>query len=267
MSGPAARSRSEVAIRQALLERILRLAGPEAILVGGQALAFWASHYGVALPLSAVTKDADFLGQRADVARIARGLGGQAHYVHEEALTALVGQVTKDLPGGDYINIDVLFRLHGDITTNAVRARAAVIELAGVTFKVLHPMDVLQGRLENLYSLKDKQDEHGVAQLALAITMARAFMTEEATRGHGDGHSDGAGGKGSRRRPVVLLHVARVSAMARSDAGRKVARRFKVHVADAIAAQALAGLPAFTAKELPLLAPLMSKAGQREQGL
>lgn len=251
--------RTEVAIQRALLERILSLAGSDTILVGGQALAFWSSYYGVALPSSAITKDADFLGSRADVARIARGLGGQAHYPHEQALTALTGQVTKDLPGNDYINIDVLFRLHGDVTTSAVRARAVHIELAGVGFKMLHPMDVLQGRLENLYSLKEKQDEHGVAQLVLAIAMARVFMAEEATRGRGN--------DAAQKRPVVLKHLSRVANMARSDAGRKVAKRFKVHVADAITVQITANLSAFVARELPLLKPLMSKAWRIDQAL
>lgn len=251
--------RNEVAIRPALLERIVRLAGPEAVLVGGQALAFWASYHGVDMPVAAVTKDADFLAQRADVARIALGLAGLAHYPHEKAPTALAGQVTKNLPGGDYVNIDVLFRLHGDVTTSALRARAASVELGGVSFKVLHPMDMLQGRLENLHSLTEKQNEQGVAQLQLAIRTVRAFIAQEATRGRGD---DAAG-----RRPVVLKHLSRVAAMARSDAGRKVARRFKVHVADVLDARDLASAPEFTAKELPLIAPLMSRAWRRVQGL
>jgi hypothetical protein len=33
----------------------------------------------------------------------------------------------------------------------------------------MHPMDVLQGHLENVYGLSAKQEEHGVAQLRLAI--------------------------------------------------------------------------------------------------
>ena len=210
--------RNEVAIGPALPERILRLARPEAVLVGGQ-----------------------------------------AHYPHEKALTALAGQVTKNLPGGDYVNIDVLFRLHGDVTTSALRARAASVELGAVSFKVLHPMDVLQGRLDNLYSLAEKQNEQGVAQLELAVTTLRAFIAQEATRGRGD---DVAG-----RRPVVLKHLGRVAAMARSDAGRKVARRHKVHVADVLDARDLASAPEFIAKELPLLAPLMSRAWRRVQGL
>jgi hypothetical protein len=50
-----------------LLARILELAGLEMILIGGQALAFWAAYYSVPAPPIAVTKDVDFLGTRADV--------------------------------------------------------------------------------------------------------------------------------------------------------------------------------------------------------
>ena len=249
-------ARTEVAIQPSLLTRILSLAGGETILVGGQALAFWSSYFGIEPPPGAVTKDADFLGSRADVERIARGLGGQAHYPPERAQTALTGQVTKDLPGNDYINIDILFRMHGATTMPALRARAVQVQLDAATFKILHPMDVLQSRLENLYSLPEKQDEHAVAQLRLAIAMGRAFLAAEAARGTGNDPK--------ARRPVVLKHLGRIAAMARSDAGRKVARRFDVHVADTITAQAVLGLRFFVARELPLLAPLMSKPWRSE---
>ena len=259
MSTPApapasAPNAGEVAIQQRLLAQLLRLAGERMVLVGGQALVFWAAHYAVPLPTSAVTKDADFLGTPEDVRRIARGLDGQAHYPHEKELTALAGQVTKALPGGDYVNIDVLHRLHGDVSAQAVRARAVMVDADAGQFMVLHPLDVLQGRLENLYSLREKQDEHGVAQLALAIAMIRAFLADEAARAEPEG--------ARRRNALVLKHLKRIVALARCDAGRKVARRFGLHVADGITPAVSADLPAFMAKELPLLRPLMSAAAR-----
>lgn len=49
-------------------------------MVGGQALAFWVSRYGVELPsdvlIGAISDDADFLGTRKDVIDIARGIHG-----------------------------------------------------------------------------------------------------------------------------------------------------------------------------------------------
>ena len=47
-----------------LLERILALADNGMILIGGQALAFWAAYYDAPAPVIAVTKDVDFIGTR-----------------------------------------------------------------------------------------------------------------------------------------------------------------------------------------------------------
>jgi hypothetical protein len=112
----------EVRVSPDLLERILELAGTDMILVGGQALAFWAAYYYTTAPSIAITKDVDLLGTRADVERLAHGLGGKAVFPHKNEMTLLVGQVMKDLPGGDYVNIDVMFRVYGGITDHHSRS-------------------------------------------------------------------------------------------------------------------------------------------------
>jgi hypothetical protein len=238
--------RREIAIRGPLLERILSLAGQDMVLIGGQALAFWASYHEVPAPVAAITKDADFLGNRVDVERLARGIGGKAIFPHERALTLLAGQVQRDLPGDDYINIDVLFKVYGEVSAEALRKRAVKVEIDGASFKMMHPIDVLQGRLENVHGLADKRDEHGLAQLTLAIAMTRKFLLHEAS------------GEAPKRRPVTLKHIERIEQMAMSDAGRKVARRFGLHAADAIEPAAVANLRAFTSTRLPQLLRLMS---------
>lgn len=237
-----------------LLARILELAGTEMILVGGQALAFWAAYYSVPAPAIAVTKDVDFVGTRADVERLARGLGGKATFRRRRDLTLLAGQIEKDLPGGDYINIDVLSRVYGDVTTESLAKRAIVAESPAGKFRVMHPMDVLQGRLENVYGLVEKQDEHGIAQLQLAITTVREFLR--------DITSQEAERQGICERPVSLQHLRRIETLARSDAGRKVAKRYSVHVADAIDPLPFLHIKSFAAKKLPQLLLLMS--GERK---
>ena len=69
----------------------------------------------------------------------------------------------------------------------------------------------------------EKQDEHGVEQLKLAIQVVRAFVLAEAS-------SDRTG----VNRSVILKHLNRIERMMLSDAGRKIAKRFGVHVADAM---------------------------------
>jgi hypothetical protein len=239
-----------------LLERILKLAGTDMILVGGQALAFWAAYYHASAPTIAITKDVDLLGTKADVERLARGLDAKAVFPHKQDLTMLVGQVLKDLPGGNYINIDVMFRVYGDIPTAAIASRAVLAENPAGRFRVMHPLDVLQGRLENVHGLPAKQDEHGVAQLRLAIDIARAFV--------GDIASQEATGADKSARPVVLRHLARIETLALSDAGRKVAKRYGVHVADAIDPAPVGHIKPFANKKLPQLLKLMSAARRAE---
>ena len=244
--------RAEVRVPPDLLGRILDLAGTDMILVGGQALAFWAAYYHTTASSIAITKDVDLLGTRADVERLAHGLGGRAVFPHKKEKTLLVGQVMKDLPGGDSVNIDVMFRVYGNITTEAITTRAVLAESRAGRFRVMHPLDVLQGRLENVHGLPVKQDEHGVAQLRLAVEMARKFVS--------DIGSQEASVAGKAARPVALRHLARIEGLALSDAGRKVANRYGVHVADAIDPSPVLHIKAFVSKKLPRLLKLMSDA-------
>jgi hypothetical protein len=65
-------------------------------------------------------------------------------------------------------------------------------------------------------------------------------------------------------RPVALRHVRRIESLALSDAGRKVAKRHDVHVADAIEPSPLLRVDAFVTKKLPQLLKLMSPARRAE---
>ena len=247
---------TEVSVPTQLLERILELAQGEMILIGGQALAFWASYYDTPAPLIAITKDVDFLGTRADVERLARGLTARTVFPPKAATTLLVGQVIKDLPNGTCINIDVMFRVHGDITTKAIASRAVLTEIPSGAFLVMHPLDVLQGRLENVYGLTSKQDEHGLAQLRVSIDVARKFVADIASQ-------ENVGAADSPR-PVALRHLARIERLALSDAGRKVAKQYGIYVADAIDPESVKHVIQFMSKKLPQILRLMSAQRRAE---
>jgi hypothetical protein len=248
--------RTEVRVPADLLERILELAGTDMILVGGQALAFWAAYYHTSAPTIAITKDVDLLGTKADVERLALGLDAKAVFRQKKDITVLVGQVLKELPDGNYVNIDVMFRVYGDIATEAIASRAVLAENPAGRFRVMHPLDVLQGRLENVYGLPAKQDEHGVAQLRLAVEVVQKFIADIGSQEASDADKSG--------RPVVLRHLSRIETLALSDAGRKVAKRYGVHVADAIDPAPVAHIKPFVSKKLPQLLKLMSAARRAE---
>lgn len=170
--------RVETAFDQTQLVKLLGLA-QDAVLVGGQALAFWASFFKILIPPALrpyVTKDTDFLGNREDVARMASGMGGAALYPHRRGRTALAGQVRIDLSDHEFLGIDVLHRIVGLEDGNAVRRRAEERSLGKVRFRVMHPIDCLRSRLRNLRVLRDKRTEAGAAQASLAVRVVRRYL-------------------------------------------------------------------------------------------
>lgn len=172
------RPRVEAVFDQAQLETLLRQA-KDAVLVGGQAVAFWASYFNVPVPpaLGAfVTKDSDFLGNRADVARIASGTRGIAMYPHKRGLTALVGQVRINLTEESFLNVDVLHKIVGFDDSSGVRRRAQEAAMGSARFKAMHPLDCLRSRLENLHKIAEKRSESGAAQAELATTIVGRYL-------------------------------------------------------------------------------------------
>ena len=200
------------------------------MLVGGQALAYWMNRYGVemTMDLPAVTRDVDFLvadaGDHGPVLRMARVLRGTATFPPEHALTAIVGQAIRQVSESEYLNVDLLSKVYG-LDEDAVR-NAAMEALSGAfAFRVMHPIDVLASRLHNLYGLDNKQNELGALQLKSAISVVRAAHREVAAS-----DTDTSG------RPKLLGWAKSLEKMAKNDAGRKVANRYGIHVADAIEA-------------------------------
>ena len=214
-----------------VLEDLLRVAGLDTVLVGGQALAIWVAFYAIPVPhdVPAISADVDFLVKSAAnktlVNQFAQALHGKTDFPSAKAMTSLVGQAYRDTGDDKALNVDVLFKLIG-IDTDAVLARAVELKIQDITFKTMHPLHVLLSRLANLYQLAEKQNDEGRMQLDLAIQMARQFLRAK------DKEAD-AGSRTPARSPIANL-VREIEDMALSDAGRKVAKREGLHVADAI---------------------------------
>ena len=137
-------------------------------------------------------------------------------------------------------------------STESIVKRSILSQTPAGDFPVMHPLDVLQGRLENGYGLAQKPDEHGIAQLQLAITMAREFLRDVASQ-----ETARAVESGLR---VTLRHVRRIEALALSDAGRKLAKRHGIPIADALDPSPMLHLRAFATRKFPQLLKLMSPA-------
>ena len=188
-------------------------------------------------------------GATASVEKFARAINGKASFPRRLDLTALVGQVELAMSDDSYINVDVIFKLVGLDPAKAL-ARAVRVDLSGsTTFLVMHPFDLLKSRLANLHELREKQNDKGAAQLRLAIAVARAYLQEQAARYP-------AAETGAGRSPIQTL-VSEIEKLAIDDAGRKVAKRWGVHVADAID-PSLIPSGAFWTRKWPTLKVLMS---------
>lgn len=241
-----------------LVDELLAAAGDDLVLIGGQSLATWMGRYGVSMPggFEYVSKDVDFLttsrADKASVKRLARALGGRAAFPHERAaFTSLVGQAIRDLSEDEVFNVDVLYTMWG-ADSKQVRSRALRVEEDELTYRVLHPLDVLKSRLDNLHGLAEKQNDLGKAQLGAAIDVARAFLREAASLEPREA-----------RRPATLRYVGFIQSLATGPAGKKVASKYGIHVADAVEPDAVR-TKEFREKMLPRLLPLMSPARRKE---
>ena len=216
---------TEVPISQELLAIALSDISPESVLVGGQALAFWVSHYGVALPgptvlVGAISDDADILGVRNDIAAIASKVRGVPSYTPQHAISALVGQVTIPVGADEFVNVDVLHRLVG-VDVGKVKERASEVKLGGTLIRVMHPIDVLQSRIENLAQLKDKQNPEGVEQAKLSLLVAGAYIGELAAMDE----------DGQRHASKAIEYIVGI---AKTGAGKCGAKEFGLRFLDAL---------------------------------
>jgi hypothetical protein len=168
------------------VQKILSICSPRGLLVGGQALAFWADHLQVERPanlVSGVTADADFIGDSALAKDLARRLGWQIWIPALDDATPQTGKVTHRTKSGGVKQVDFLSGVVG-LSTKDLARRAIEMEMPNIGhLRVIHPIDVLDSRIQNLHVLPEKRTDAGIAQARLAVDVARAFIRQEvATR-------------------------------------------------------------------------------------
>ncbi len=177
------RALQEAALTSREVEQILRVCGPRALLVGGQALATWAVYYSIR-PVGelsrAVTMDADFIGTGETAEVLQRSLG-RPWKLRKATLDDLSGQIAKvyaTVPEEGVKQVGFLSGIVG-LSTQDVRRRTSQLSLSdGTTVQLLHPLDVLESRLRNIDSLPSKRNAVGVAQARLAVDVVRAFIED-----------------------------------------------------------------------------------------
>ncbi len=164
------------------VKKILSICSPRGLLVGGQALAFWADHLEVRRPanlVSGVTADADFIGDAVLAKNLGKRLGWETWIPALDDATPQTGKVSHRLKNGGVKQVDFLSGVAGLTTKDLVR-RAVEMEVPGIGhLRVIHPIDVLDSRIQNLHLLPEKRTDAGIAQARLAVDLARAFIRQE----------------------------------------------------------------------------------------
>ena len=126
-----------------------------------------------------ISADADFLGFVEHLERFSKAIGGKTIYPPKRGFTALCGEVKKETRDG-VVGVDVLHKIVG-LDSDGVRKRAVAItdpNDSTLRFSVMDPFDCLVSRFENLRQIPEKQNEVGVWQSKIAISVCKAYLEE-----------------------------------------------------------------------------------------
>lgn len=152
----------------------------KAILIGGQAVAFWAQYFSIQSRLPALTGDIDYLATIAEAKRISARL----RIPHKLKIATLDDHtpnsavISVEMHGyPEPVLIDYLASIIG-MKSEAIEKSAVVVEFGGEPIRVLHPLHLLQAKIWNLYRLEGKRTPEGIEQARLAIEIAAAFIAQ-----------------------------------------------------------------------------------------
>jgi hypothetical protein len=218
----------------ATLDRFLSSMGPDMVLVGGQALAFWMDRYGIDAQGATISNDGDVLGHVTRARDLALALKATVLVPDPTALTCLVAQIRVPVRNGKVRNIDVLHLLYTvsglrkstEFTKQAMQHAVQAQWRDGKAIRVMHPLDVLESRVHNAAGLLQDKGPHVLTQARWAIAVARAAMLKVAR----------ADQPGEER---IGQLIQRVFKLARSRAGRQLLKDHGIDVLDAIAIEEL----------------------------
>ncbi|HEX7842269.1 MAG TPA: hypothetical protein VF469_32580 [Kofleriaceae bacterium] len=231
------------------------------VLVGGQAVNFWANHYERTAPQLAehapyTSKDIDFMGSRDAVRECAKRLGGTAKLATlDDMNTPSTGVVVFVDENNHTRQIDFLGSVAGldDAAIVDTAIKATIDDEHGAqiaSFLVVHPVLCLKSRAHNVAYLGGYQTERAKNQLRAAIICARPAggcrRGGRSGRGRGRRRARSATGRSARAAPKQFA-LERLSSdpretLAYNEAFFKIARYgagvevFALHAIDVLAA-------------------------------
>jgi hypothetical protein len=164
----------------ARLEQVVR--DRRVVLVGGQAVAIWASklesRIADALVDTVASRDIDLLGNSSDLRQSAELLDARVRVAKWEDRTPLTGVAIFLDSEGRERRLDVLASVYGmnteDIRQTAIEAELVIDEDRQVNVWIMHPERCMESRVYNSV-LANKQTDLAWRQLRASILCARAF--------------------------------------------------------------------------------------------
>lgn len=160
------------------------------VLVGGQALAFWAERYAdrIATAGPVNSRDIDFGGTQDVVAIAADRLGGTPKTPEPFSNTPNTGLVEFVDPGGHERWIDFLDQLYGEgLNLSAIEAMAIGVDIPDgdqtTSFLVMHPVHCLESRISNVGGLPQYYETSlGLEQARTSVFCVREYLDVLTTR-------------------------------------------------------------------------------------
>jgi hypothetical protein len=234
----------EAPLNAATVDRLLANLGADMVLVGGQALAFWMSRFGVDADGVAISNDGDALGSVERATQLAESLQARLELPARSSRTAIVAQLRLPGPGGDARNIDVLHQLYtiagprksAEFTRRVIAGSVEVEWRPGRLIRVMEPFDVLESRAQNAVGLLEDKGPHVVTQSRWAVLVAQEALLRLAR--------DAA----SAQRLGAQLQ--RVYTLARSQVGKRLLAERGVELLEAVDVEALRALAPTHSRQL-----------------
>jgi len=163
---------------------ILLAVPADCVLIGGQAVAWWAERYGIKAFVKGkeqevTSRDIDFWGTREDLFKIASRLKRRPALPNRYEMTLLVGAIELEA-GGWKTALEVLHAVPGLDSANPLSA-AVPEELRAAAGRrkllVMSPVSLVLAKLHALrhFSQEDRQD---LVHLRVSLKASRAFITE-----------------------------------------------------------------------------------------
>lgn len=195
-------------------------AGQLYVLIGGQAVNYWAERYLAAEPalkkhLPFTSEDIDFCGNREDVRHIAGQLKLVPEFPHKVAMTALAGAIPLRIGDWD-TNIEIVRTIPG-VTAGTVAALAIEMEWNGKTIRVLDPVSLLISKVELALTISQAKRQD-VGHLKILLFCVRGFLRELLREVE----------NGNVPAKAWLGAVNRLLKLSKSTRGRRAAKQFDI---------------------------------------